>query len=80
MKRKPDRFALVAGEILAKAHARTGDDAAIAGYCGRGDRFDRAISKFALAYADQAEKDYVLFRKAIRNGMLRAAPRKAALA
>src|SRR5262249_60032064 len=68
------RFALVVGEILAKAHARTGDAAAIAGYCGRSDRLDRSLSRFALRYADQTEKDYGLFRTAIRSGTLRAAP------
>ena len=68
-----ERFALVSGEILAKAHARTGDAAAIAAYCGRSDRLDRAIGKFALAYADQTEADYGLFRKAIRSGTLKAA-------
>jgi len=74
------RFAAVAGEILAKAHARTGDAAAIAGYCGRSDRLDRSIARFALRYADQTEKDYGLFRKAIRAGTLKAAPRREALA
>lgn len=73
------RFALVSGEILAKAHARTGDAAAIAGYCGGSDRLDRAIARFAVAYADQAEKDYALFRKAVRSGVLKAAPRRAAI-
>ncbi len=73
------RFARVSGEILAKAHARTGDAAAIAGYCGGSDRLDRAIARFALAYADQAEKDYALFRKAIRSGVLKAAPKRDAI-
>jgi len=73
-----DRFALVSGEILAKAHARTGDAAAIAGYCGRGERLDRAISRFGLLYADQAEADYRLFRKAIRRGALKMARGRAA--
>jgi hypothetical protein len=74
-----ERFALVTGEILAKAHARTGNAAAIAGYCGRSDRLDRALSRFALRYADQTEKDYGLFRKAIRSGVLRAASRREAI-
>jgi uncharacterized protein (DUF2252 family) len=75
-----ERFALVVGEILAKAHARTGDAAAIAGYCGRSDRLDRALSRLALRYADQTEKDYALFRRAIRSGVLKAAPRRVAIA
>jgi len=73
------RFALVSGEILAKAHARTGDAAAIAGYCGGSDRLDRAIARFALAYADQTDADYALFRKAIRSGTLKAAPKREAI-
>jgi uncharacterized protein (DUF2252 family) len=72
-------YAMVAGDILAKAHARTGDSAAIAGYCGGSDRMDRAMAKFATRYADQTEKDYALFRKAIRSGRLKAAPRREAL-
>jgi uncharacterized protein (DUF2252 family) len=73
------RFGLVTGEILGKAHARTGDAAAIAGYCGRSDRLDRAIARFALRYADQTERDYGRFRRAIRSGVLRAAPRREAI-
>jgi uncharacterized protein (DUF2252 family) len=73
------RYALVIGEILGKAHARTGDAAAIAGYCGRSDRLDRAIARFGLRYADQTEKDYGLFRRAIRSGVLKAAPRREAI-
>ena len=74
-----ERFALVTGEILAKAHARTGDAASISGYVGRSDRLDRAVARFALRYADQTEKDYGLFRRAIRAGVLRAAPKREAL-
>jgi len=66
-------YALVSGEILAKAHARTGDAAAIAGYCGRSDRFDRAIDRFATAYADQTERDHVRLLEAIRTGEIEAA-------
>ena len=42
-------------------HARSGDPAAIAGYLGAGDRFDRAIAAFADAYADQNASDYQAF-------------------
>ena len=59
-------FAQVSGEILAKAHARTGDAAAIAGYCGTGDRLARALVKFALAYADQTERDHARLLQAIK--------------
>jgi uncharacterized protein (DUF2252 family) len=66
-------FAQVAGEILAKAHARTGDPAAIAGYCGRGDRLDSAIVRFAVAYADQTEQDYARLLEAIKAREIKAA-------
>jgi hypothetical protein len=42
------------GWTLARAHARSGDSAMIAGYLGRKDAFDQAIVRFAVAYADQA--------------------------
>jgi len=56
------------GWALARGHARTGDSARIAGYLGTGERFDEAIAKFAGLYADQAERDFEVFVKAIRAG------------
>jgi len=52
------------GEALALGHARSGDPAALAGYLGKGDRFDRAVASFAAAYADQNAADYDAFRAA----------------
>jgi NAD(P)H-dependent flavin oxidoreductase YrpB (nitropropane dioxygenase family) len=71
---KQDWFEYVSlcGWVLARAHARTGDPAWIAGYLGRADVFDEAIAKFAVAYADQTERDYAAFLKAIRAGRIRA--------
>ena len=46
------------GWTLARAHARSGDRIAIAAYLGGSDVFDRAIARFAAAYADQNERDY----------------------
>jgi uncharacterized protein (DUF2252 family) len=65
-------YALVCGEVLAKAHARTGDAAAIAGYCGRSDRLDNALGRFAVAYAEQTAQDYAAFMSALRDGKLEA--------
>jgi uncharacterized protein (DUF2252 family) len=59
-------YAVLCGEVLAKAHARTGDAAAISGYCGRGEALDDAITSFAIAYADQTERDHDRLRTAIR--------------
>src|SRR5208282_1381407 len=60
------------GCVLARAHARTGDPAWIAGYLGKIEAFDEAIAKFAVAYADQTGRDHALFLKAIRAGRIRA--------
>ena len=59
------RYASICGWTLARAHARSGDPAAIAGYLGKSDRFDRAIGDFSVAYADQNERDYDAFTTAI---------------
>jgi len=66
------------GWVLARAHARTGDPARIAGYLGKTSAFDEAIAKFAVAYADQTERDYASFVKAIRAGKIRASASGAA--
>ena len=59
--------------MLARAHARTGDAAQIAGYLGKGDRFDMALVEFAVRYADQNDADYALFKEAIADGRIEAA-------
>jgi uncharacterized protein (DUF2252 family) len=53
--------AALCGQVLAKAHARTGDAAMLSGYCGRSERLDAAIASFAMAYAEQTERDYERF-------------------
>ena len=57
---------------LARAHARTGDAAAISGYMGSSEIFDDAICEFAVEYADQTERDYRAFVKAVRSGRVEA--------
>lgn len=66
-------YAHTSGEILAKGHARSGDPCALAGYIGSGTKLDKAIEKFAIAYADQVTLDYEKFRDAIRSGRIKAA-------
>ncbi len=65
-------YALVCGTVLAKAHARTGDAATIYGYCGNSARLDKAIARFATAYADQITGDHEVFVKAIKAGRIKA--------
>ncbi len=62
----------ICGWTLARAHARTGDAAKIGGYLGKNDAFDDAVGKFAVAYADQTEKDHGELVKAIRAGSIKA--------
>ena len=52
------RHAHLCGQALARAHARAGDAAAIAGYIGSGDALPRALAAFAEAYADQNQRDF----------------------
>jgi uncharacterized protein (DUF2252 family) len=66
------RYSEYCGWALARAHANTGDPAAIAGYLGRSDRFDRALGKFAAAYADQTENDHATLVEAVKSGRLEA--------
>jgi uncharacterized protein (DUF2252 family) len=65
-------YAVVAGEVFARAHARTGSAAALGGYAGRGGRFDAALAGFARAYAEQTHHDHARFQAAIRAGRLPA--------
>jgi uncharacterized protein (DUF2252 family) len=65
-------YAAMCGWTLARAHARSGDPIAIAAYLGKRDTFDQSITDFSQRYADQNEKDYQAFAKAIRAGRLEA--------
>ncbi len=63
-------YATMCGWALARAHAKAGDAAMIAGYLGSTDQFDNALARYAETYADQAERDFETFQKAIRSGRL----------
>ena len=65
-------YAEICGRTLARAHARSGDPVALAAYMGRKDRFEQSIADFSARYADQNERDYEAFAKAIRSGRLAA--------
>ncbi|AZB73257.1 DUF2252 domain-containing protein [Synechococcus elongatus] len=66
------RYAEFCGWSLARSHAKAGDAATISGYLGKGDSFDQALAKFALAYADQTEKDYDALVQAVTSGRIEA--------
>ncbi len=57
---------------LARAHACSGDQIAIAAYLGGSDVFDQAITEFAAAYADQNQRDYDALVAAVGSGRITA--------
>jgi len=63
-------FGKLCAWALARAHARSGDPARIAGYMGSNTTFDDAVCEFAVEYADQNLRDYRSFAKAIREGRI----------
>ena len=68
-----DVYAQACGWVLARAHAKASEiSATISGYLGSSDTFDIAMGKFALAYADQAERDHGALKAAVRNGKVAA--------
>lgn len=51
-------YARVCGELLARGHARSGDSSMLSGYLGVSESFDAAVGNFAMAYADQTDRDW----------------------
>ena len=64
-------YGALCGWTLARAHARSGDRIAIAGYLDDGAAFDGALVEFAERYADRNEQDYELLAEAARTGRIR---------
>ena len=69
-----DTYGQACGWVLARAHAKASEiSATISGYLGSSsDAFDAAMGKFALAYADQAERDHATLKAAVRRGKVPA--------
>ena len=66
------RYARATGHALARAHARSGDAALIAGYIGKGEVFADAVAEFAVDYAGQNERDHAALVAAVRAGRIEA--------
>ena len=66
------QYARTCAHALARAHARSGDAAVMAGYMGSGQTFDDAITEFATEYSSQNRIDYAAFVRAIREGRITA--------
>jgi uncharacterized protein (DUF2252 family) len=69
---KLTHYGALCARALARAHARTGDAAALAGYLGGGTVFDRAIAAFAANYAAANERDHAALLDAISSGRVAA--------
>jgi len=63
-------YAGLCGRTLARAHARGGDAATLAGYMGDADMFEASVGDFAQSYAAQVETDFAAFAKAVDAGEL----------
>ena len=68
------QFGFKCGLVLARAHATTGDAAAIDAYLGKSEAFAVAMARFASAYAVQNQRDHAQLVDAIRDGELDSAP------
>ncbi len=66
-------YCALCGWALALAHAKSGDAAMIAGYVGKSEALDDAMTKFAFAYSEQNERDYAQLQSAARSGRIEAA-------
>ncbi len=71
-------YAQLCGRTLARAHARSGEPAAMAGYMGKSDALDQAIAAFAMAYAEQTNTDHAALVKAKGAAKTAKRPAKAA--
>jgi hypothetical protein len=58
--------------VLARAHSSVSEIfATIRGYLGSSnDEFDAAMGDFALAHADQPERDHAVLKAALRKGKI----------
>jgi uncharacterized protein (DUF2252 family) len=65
-------YAKLCGHVLARAHARSGDAAMIAGYMGSSTVFDEAVADFAMDYSAQTDRDHKALADAVRDGRIRA--------
>lgn len=63
-----DDYAALCGAALARAHARAGSPAAIAGYLGGKDHFDQAVTSFAFKYAELVNRDHKALVDALARG------------
>jgi len=66
-----ETYGKVCGWALARAHGRASHPWLVSGYLGTSDVFDKAMGDFAVAYADQTERDHAALKTAVRAGTIR---------
>ncbi|MGH6755043.1 MAG: DUF2252 domain-containing protein, partial [Bradyrhizobium sp.] len=60
------------GWALARAHAKAGNsELTVTGYLGATDNFDEAMGNFAVAYANQTERDHAVLKAAVKSGKIK---------
>jgi hypothetical protein len=65
-------YATWCGRALALSHARSGNSVVLSGYMGKSDAMERAMTAFAIDYADQNEKDHDALERAVKKGKVKA--------
>jgi uncharacterized protein (DUF2252 family) len=65
-------FARYSGRVLARAHCRSSDPVLLSAYLGDSEAFEDALADFAVAYADQTERDHQALAAAVRAGRVEA--------
>ena len=65
-----ETYSKACGWALARAHGRAGHPWLATGYLGTSDAFDEAMGEFAIAYADQAERDHAALKAAVHAGRI----------
>jgi uncharacterized protein (DUF2252 family) len=58
------------GWALARAHGKSSHPWLVSGYLGTSEAFDEAMGDFAIAYADQAERDHAALKAAVSAGRI----------
>jgi len=66
------QYARYCGRALARAHCRSGDAVVLSAYLGESEVFEESIADFAVAYADQTERDHQALLAAVRAGVVEA--------
>lgn len=65
-------YGALCAALLARAHGQSPAAGAIVGYLGRSEEFAEATAAWSAAYADVAEADFELLRRAVASGRLPA--------